>query len=83
MRTTIRIDDHLLSEAKKMAAEAKKSLTAFIEDALRELLSRRKRQAAMSPLKLKTFKGKGLQPGIDLDDSASLLEIMNKKHVSF
>lgn len=83
MRTTIRIDDHLLSEAKKLAAESNKSLTVLIEEALRELLSRKKRQAAMPPLKLTTFKGKGLQPGIDLDDSASLLEIMNRKHVTF
>ena len=83
MRTTIRLDDYLLSEAKKMAAESKMSLTALIEDALRELLSRRKKKSTESPLKLTTYKGHGLQPGIDIDDSASLLEIMDRQHVPF
>lgn len=83
MRTTIRIDDHLLTEAKKLAAESKKSLTALIEDALRELLSRKKNKGQMTIAKLTTFKGKGLQPGIDLDDSAALLEMMEKKDASF
>jgi Arc/MetJ family transcription regulator len=76
MRTTIRIDDDLLSEAKKMAAESKKSLTALIEDALREVLSRKSGEKYSYPVKLTTFKGNGLQRGVDLDDSASLLDTM-------
>jgi len=76
MRTTIRINDDLLSEAKKMAAESKKSLTALIEDALREILSRKSGGKDSSPVTLTTFKGKGLQRGVDLDDSASLLDTM-------
>lgn len=28
------------------------------------------------PVSLPVFKGKGLQPGVDLDDSASLLDLM-------
>jgi Arc/MetJ family transcription regulator len=76
MRTTIRIDDGLLEEAKKMAAESKTSLTSLIEDALREILSRKTRNKTNRVVKLTTFKGNGLQGGVDLDDSASLLGIM-------
>lgn len=78
MRTTISINDHLLSEAKKFATETKQSLTSLIEEALRELLARRHRKKKVVPLKLTTYKGYGLQPGIELDDSASLLELMDR-----
>ena len=76
MRTTIRLDEPLLAEAKKAAAEIGKTLTAMIEDALREALARRKHRKKLPPVKLNTFGGKGLQPGVDLDDSASLLDLM-------
>ena len=77
MRTTIRIDDHLLSEAKKAAAATNRSLTSLIEDALREILARRHREGNVEPLKLTTYRGNGLQPGVDLDDSSSLMELMD------
>ncbi len=47
----------------------------MIEDALRQSLERRE-SAAVEPLDLPTVGGRGLQPGVDLDDSASLLELM-------
>ena len=37
MRTTIRLDDRLLAEAKQYAAESGRTLTGLIEDALREV----------------------------------------------
>ena len=77
MRTTIRIDDRLFAEVKKIAAEENQRLTSVIEDALRELVDRRHRTQRAAPLKLTVYKGSGLQAGIDLDDSASLLEVMD------
>lgn len=38
MRTTIQLDDQLLLEAKKHAAQTGRTLKAVIEDALREAL---------------------------------------------
>ena len=76
MRTTIRLDDQLLTEAKLLAVSTGRSLTSIIEDALREMLARRQTSSRRVPIKLKTDSGKGLLPGIDLDDSAALLEIM-------
>lgn len=76
MRTTIRLDDHLLRETKALAMRTGRTLTAVIEDALREAIARHRRHRRASPVILPTFKGKGLRPGVDLDDSAGLLDIM-------
>lgn len=76
MRTTIRLDDHLLTQAKKHAAETGKTLTAIVEQALRESLARRSPKAEIKPVRLKTVKGGGVRAGVDLDDSASLLDLM-------
>jgi len=77
MRTTIRIDEALLREAKQMAARTVKSLTALIEDALRESLTRQHAAVAREPVRLPTGGEGGLRPGVDLDDSAGLLDIMD------
>ncbi len=76
MRTTVRLDPHLLTAAKKHAAESGITLTAVLEQALREALARRDTKQVARPLRLKTCKGSGLRAGVDLDDSAALLELM-------
>jgi hypothetical protein len=78
MRTTIRLDDDLLAEVKLLAARSGKTLTSVIEDALRETLSRQKQVAERKPVRLTTVSGQGPQPGVDLDDTASLLSIMEE-----
>jgi hypothetical protein len=79
MRTTIRLSDHLLQEAKAHAVQSGKTLTAVIEDALRESLARQNARRPVRPLvKLTTVAGQGLQPGVDLDDSAALLHLMEQ-----
>ena len=77
MRTTIRLDDELLATAKRAAIERGTTLTAVIEDALRRALAPdpRSRTAPAAP---PTFRGDGLQPGVDLDDTASLLDVMDE-----
>jgi hypothetical protein len=76
MRTTIDHPDDLLAKAKRVAAATKRPLRALIEDALREALGRRRSTARSAPVTLTTFGGSGLQPGVDLDDSAALLDLM-------
>ncbi len=78
MRTTIRLDDRLLAEAKRHAAETGRTLTGLIEDALREVLARRHQRRAKEPVKLTTVGGTGTQPGVDLDDGAALLDLMDR-----
>ncbi|MBI4317722.1 MAG: type II toxin-antitoxin system VapB family antitoxin [Chloroflexi bacterium] len=80
MRTTVRIDEQLLKEAKQLAIRSGKTLTAVIEDALRESLSRQFGSERREWVSVPTFGGKGLLPGVDLDDSASLLEVMESSN---
>lgn len=76
MRTTVRLDPHLLAEAKKHAAESGKTFTAVLEQALRESMARRSLPAKARRVRLKTVKGGGVRRGVDLDDSAALLDLM-------
>lgn len=76
MRTTVRLDEHLLAAAKKHAAESGQTLTAVLEQALRESLARRSPKVKPKPVRLKTVKGSGVRAGVDLDDTASLLDLM-------
>lgn len=65
-----------MEAAKKFALESGTTLTAVIEDALRQALARRDRPAGREVVHLRTFSGRGIQPGIDLDDTAGLLDRM-------
>ena len=78
MRTTVRLDEDLLARAKRMAAESGRTLTAVLEDALREKLARRRARPRIAPVRLKTVKGGGVRRGVDLDDSAALLDLMGR-----
>ena len=76
MRTTITIDDALLAEYKRVAADTHRTLSYVIQDALRETLVRRHEAAGRQPVRLPVIGGGGLQPGVDLDDNARLLELL-------
>ena len=77
MRTTIRLDDALLTDAKEVAARSGKTLAEVVEDALRESLARRRsNRSPRRKIRLPTVKGKGVRRGIDIDDSAGLLDAM-------
>lgn len=83
MRTTVRLDDELLTAAKRHAVETGRTLTAVIEDALRQALARRAPGRPGPSAELPVARGGGvLQPGVDLDDSASLLELMESGDAS-
>jgi predicted transcriptional regulator len=75
MRTTVRLNDALLQEAKRYAAETNRTLTSVIEEALQEKLAKRDTSTEDKPFKLITAKGR-LQPGVDLDNNAALLDVM-------
>lgn len=83
MRTTIRLDDELFRAAKVYAVETGRTLTAVIEDALRQAIARRSGGEPASPIQLPVAGAGGrLQPGVDLDDSAALLELMETADAS-
>jgi hypothetical protein len=74
MRTTIRLDDALLAEAKVLAARTGRTLTGLIEDSLRQALARP--GGARGPVELPVVHGGRLRPGVNLDSMSDLLDIM-------
>jgi hypothetical protein len=80
MRTTLRIDDQLFRAAKKAAAESGRTLTAVVEDALRQSLTSRRQPAKSTQFKLPLLQLGETMPGVDIDDSASLLDLMEEAH---
>jgi plasmid stability protein len=81
MRTTINLPDDLLAQLKKRAAESGTTLTALIEDALREGLARRRRRPQAKQVQHTTYGAGGLLAGVDLDDTAALLDLMESPGV--
>jgi hypothetical protein len=77
MRTTVRLDDALLEQAKREAMRRGETLTSLIERGLRLVLAtpqqRPKRRHVEIPV---CREGGGTLPGVDLDDSAALLDIV-------
>lgn len=67
MERPVRIDEAILREIERLAIESRRSLEAVLEDLLREALARR----------LPVFRGNGLQPRVDLNDTGGLLDRMD------
>ena len=78
MRTTIRLDDDLIHAVKRHALESGMTVTAVIAESLRERLQRHRDRISSlpAPLSLTTAGEGGLLPGVDLDDSAALCDLM-------
>ena len=76
MRTTVNVDDHLLAEAKQLAAKTHRPLGAVVDDALRVLLHRSGDTRRPERQSLPTDGGTGLQPGVDLDDRDAVAELL-------
>ena len=78
MRTTVRLDEALLERARQEAVKRKTTLTSLIEQGLELVLRRPMRAALRQPIVLpECDAGGGTLPGIDLNDSASLLDRMD------
>jgi predicted transcriptional regulator len=78
MRTTIDIQDDLLVELKRLAAESNRTLKDLVEDAIRAALSlRRSEVTGAARQALITFGGKGVQRGVNLDSTSELLDLMD------
>jgi hypothetical protein len=79
MRTTVRLDDALLTAAKKLAVDTDRTLTQVIEESLRLVLAQQKSKKSAKPIKLHTSKGgHGLQPGVDLSSNAAVQDLMDE-----
>jgi hypothetical protein len=77
VRTTVRLDDALLERAKRVAERRGQTLTALIESGLRLVLANPEKRQRTSRVQIPVSReGGGTLPGIDLDDSAALLDII-------
>ncbi|MFW5921651.1 MAG: DUF2191 domain-containing protein [Polyangiales bacterium] len=75
MRTTVDIDDRLLREAKKRAADEERTFGSMLQDALRQYLAARAEPREPFHLRLLTKKGRAA-PRIDIADRDALYERM-------
>jgi hypothetical protein len=79
MRTTIRLPENLLRKARKKAAEEGRTLTSLIEEGLKTVLAESK-PAKRTQVKLPISSAKGgVLPGVDLNRSSDLLDLMEKQ----
>ncbi len=80
MRTTVRLDDGLLEQAKVAARQRHRTVTSLIEEGLRLVLTTeipvRRRARVVLPVSRETG---GVLPGVDLSNSASLLDLMEER----
>jgi hypothetical protein len=71
------MEDELLRRAKEIAAQRDTTLTAILEQALREWLDRQRRKGRRRRVDLPVSRsGGGLLAGVNLDDTADLLDRM-------
>ena len=77
MRTTVRLDDGLLERAKREAGRRGETLTSLIERGLRLVLASPERRLQGRRVEIPVSReGGGTLPGVDLDDSSALLDIV-------
>ncbi|MCM3877184.1 MAG: hypothetical protein NEA02_12290, partial [Thermoanaerobaculia bacterium] len=67
MKTTVEISDPLMREARAAAVREGRTLRSLLEEGLREVLAGRRRKGRFR-LRDGSFKGKGVQPGVDLSN---------------
>jgi len=72
MRTTVRLSDDLLRQARKKAAEQGRTLTSLLEEGLKSVLAESK-PAKRTRVRLPVSKATGgTLPGVDLNRSSDL-----------
>lgn len=77
MRTTIRLDEALLREARTYSAARGRTFTSLVEEAIRAIL-RRPATDKGARIELPVSKASGgTLPGVDLDDASALLDTMD------
>jgi hypothetical protein len=77
MRTMVVLDDQLHRRAKAHAARTGTTLAALIEEALQQRLAAAEKGIARKRVRLPTFRGDGLQSGVDLDDMKTVHDRMD------
>jgi hypothetical protein len=77
MKTTLDLPDELLIEAKKKAAEQRRTLRALVEEGLRMVLKKPGRNPRKRVIHIVTVKG-GLDPELDLSNREAMWDWIDK-----
>ena len=78
MKTTLDLNDALLTMAKSLAAQQRTSLTRLIEEGLQMRL--RAQQVRAKPIRLPVYRGKGgLAPGLSGLDNKAMLDAADQE----
>lgn len=75
MRTTINLPDHLLVDAKKLAAERHIPLTRLLEESLRSYLTEQRGRSPQTAVPLPVLTEPMPVAGLDLDDTSRLWDL--------
>jgi hypothetical protein len=79
MRISIELADDIVIEARSIAVRTGRTLADVVEQAVRESFARRRQRGPEHwPSLPPPFGEGGLRPGVDLDESAVLLDIMER-----
>lgn len=79
MRTTVNIDERLLELAKERARQRKWTLGEVMNEALRRAFFECDEEKPRSPIRLVTYCGKGMAPGVNLDSNSELSDFMEDR----
>ena len=77
MRTTVNLPDDLMAKLKRSAAERGTTVTALMEEALRHSLAVRRPAQRAAKARFTVYGKGGVLPGVDLDDSAALMDLID------
>jgi len=77
MRTTITVDDDLLRQAKRQAAGTGRTLSRLVEEALRDVLSRRSTERDDYRFTLVTHRGTDSRVAVDLASNEAVRDLMD------
>jgi plasmid stability protein len=74
MRTTINLPDELYRAVRVRAAEEDRTVTSFLEEAIRRMLADR---ASGADYRVRPLRGAAPPAGVDIDDNAALRDLMD------
>jgi hypothetical protein len=78
VQTTIQLDKTLLDQATKLAQAKGYDLSHLIEETLRDKIAAAPTGVPQPFVRLTTVGGQGVRPGVDLNNSAALLALMEQ-----
>ena len=76
MKPVVQVDPKVFAEAQRLAEERGVSVETIVEQAVSDLAARTRRSTDPVRRELPTFGGTGVRPGVNLDRTSELLDLM-------